>query len=112
MRAQPTLLSMNRSVLILGIVIVALVAVAGIAYAVVVTNPTRTAQPAGTTGPMESAETSAPAIPPPDPLSPKHTSIPGCVCHSDSPKLVEEHAEYRLNQCFACHNGEMPTGQE
>lgn len=102
---------MNRTVLILGIVIVALMAVVGIAYAVVVTNPTRAAQPVATPAPDESADTAGPVVPPPDPLSPKHTSIPGCVCHSDDPRLVQEHAEYRLNQCFACHNEEMPTGE-
>lgn len=49
-------------------------------------------------------------VPPPNPLSPLATSIPGCVCHSDDPALVEEHASYRMNQCFGCH-GETPTGQ-
>lgn len=43
--------------------------------------------------------------PPPDPNSPLAIQIPGCTCHSDDPKLVEEHAEYRMNQCFGCHSG-------
>jgi len=46
--------------------------------------------------------------PPPDPSSPLAIEIPGCVCHSDDPKLVEEHASYRMNQCFGCHAGGMP----
>ncbi len=40
-----------------------------------------------------------------DPDSPLAIQIPGCVCHSDDPKLVEEHAGYRMNQCFGCHSG-------
>lgn len=43
--------------------------------------------------------------PPADPNSPLAIQIPGCVCHSDDPKLVEEHAGYRMNQCFGCHSG-------
>ncbi len=51
-------------------------------------------------------------IPEPDPNSPHHTDIPGCVCHSDDPEIVAEHAEYRMNQCFGCHDGGVPTGQK
>lgn len=47
-------------------------------------------------------------VPPPDPSSPLAIEIPGCVCHSDDPVLVEEHADYRMNQCFGCHSGGMP----
>ncbi|MDP2401326.1 MAG: hypothetical protein Q8M66_05045 [Actinomycetota bacterium] len=47
-------------------------------------------------------------IPAPDPKSPLAIQIPGCVCHSDDPALVEEHASYRMNQCFGCHSGGMP----
>ena len=46
--------------------------------------------------------------PPPDPSSPLTIEIPGCVCHSDDPKVVEEHAGYRMNQCFGCHADGMP----
>lgn len=46
-----------------------------------------------------------------DPNSPLAIEIPGCVCHSDDPKLVAEHAEYRMNQCAGCHMGGVPTGQ-
>ncbi len=42
--------------------------------------------------------------PPADPDSPLAIEIPGCVCHSDDPKIVEEHASYRMNQCFGCHS--------
>lgn len=34
--------------------------------------------------------------------------IPGCVCHSDDPDVVAEHAKYRLSECFDCHQGGMP----
>jgi len=51
------------------------------------------------------------SVPAPDPSVPLAIEIPGCVCHSDDPKIVEEHAEYRMNQCAGCHAGEVPTGQ-
>lgn len=34
--------------------------------------------------------------------------IPGCVCHSDDPAVVEAHASYRMSECFDCHQGGMP----
>lgn len=40
-----------------------------------------------------------------DPLA---VEIPGCVCHSDDPEIVAEHASYRMSQCFGCHQGGMP----
>jgi hypothetical protein len=43
--------------------------------------------------------------PPADPNSPLAIQIPGCKCHSDDPVIVEEHAGYRMNQCFGCHSG-------
>lgn len=49
--------------------------------------------------------------PPPDPSTPLAIEIPGCVCHSDDPKLVKEHEAYRMNQCVGCHAGGVPTGQ-
>lgn len=42
-------------------------------------------------------------VPAPDPGSPFTFQIPGCRCHSDDPAVVEEHADYRLNQCSGCH---------
>jgi hypothetical protein len=42
-------------------------------------------------------------VPAPDPDSPFTFQIPGCRCHSDDPAVVEEHADYRLNQCRGCH---------
>jgi len=44
-------------------------------------------------------------VPEPDPQSPFAFQIPGCKCHSDDPAVVEEHAQYRLNQCRGCHSG-------
>jgi len=46
-----------------------------------------------------------------DPNSPLAIQIPGCVCHSDDPKLVEQHSTYRMNQCAGCHSGQTPTGE-
>ncbi len=42
-------------------------------------------------------------VPEADPSSPFTFQIPGCRCHSDDPAVVEEHAQYRLNQCAGCH---------
>ncbi len=50
------------------------------------------------------------AVPEPDPSVPLAIEIPGCVCHSDDPKVVKEHSEYRMNQCAGCHAGDTPTG--
>ncbi len=47
-------------------------------------------------------------VPPPDPNSPLAIQIPGCVCHSDDPKVVAEHEQYRMNQCFGCHKDGGP----
>lgn len=47
-----------------------------------------------------------------DPNTPLAIEIPGCKCHSDDPKLVEEHAQYRMNQCAGCHVNGTPTGAE
>lgn len=51
------------------------------------------------------------AVPAPDPNTPLAIQIPGCRCHSDDPKIVEEHSKYRMNQCAGCHGGKTPTGQ-
>jgi hypothetical protein len=54
---------------------------------------------------------SAQAVPAPDPSTPLAIEIPGCVCHSKDPKLVKEHAAYRMNQCAGCHAEGVPTGR-
>ena len=41
-----------------------------------------------------------------DPLA---IQIPGCVCHSDDPALVAEHATYRMSECFGCHQDGTPA---
>lgn len=66
-------------------------------------TPARESEAGGGSESATSAE-----VPPPDPSSPLHTDIPGCVCHSDDPAIVAEHAQYRMNQCFACHSDGMP----
>ncbi|MHB9004354.1 MAG: hypothetical protein ACYC6C_09885 [Coriobacteriia bacterium] len=55
-----------------------------------------------------SDEATGGTVPEPDPSSPFAIEIPGCVCHSDDPMLVQQHSEYRMNQCFGCHAGGMP----
>ena len=66
--------------------------------------------PAPETQPAEKPEAGQ-TPPAPDPSAPLAIEIPGCRCHSDDPKVVEEHAAYRMNQCAGCHAGETPTGQ-
>jgi len=62
----------------------------------------------GGSGHGDVGEVTTGTVPAPDPSSPLAIEIPGCVCHSDDPKIVEEHASYRMNQCFGCHSGPMP----
>jgi hypothetical protein len=64
----------------------------------------------GATGDSDVSVTSTVA-PPPDPNTPLAIEIPGCVCHSDDPAVVEEHSQYRMNQCMGCHAGQVPTGE-
>ena len=70
-----------------------------------------TATPAATPGDVSATPDVQPrpaAVPggQPDPLA---IEIPGCVCHSDDPDLVAEHATYRMSECFGCHQGGTPT---
>ena len=53
------------------------------------------------------AEPSA-ALQPAPPSGPLAIEVPGCVCHSDDPQVVAEHATYRMSQCFDCHQGGTP----
>lgn len=111
----------------LGVLIVVLVLAAGVVYAFgTPTTPAPTGeftgQPvlkesgmpgAGSGAPVEGTVTQVPegGVPEPDENTPLAIQIPGCTCHSDDPKLVEQHAEYRMNQCAGCHGGQTPTGQ-
>lgn len=101
---------MSRLTLILSAIVLALlVGVGGVLYAFGTPSaPTAAvASPAGGAAPAPRAV----QVPAPDPNSPLAIQIPGCVCHSDDPELVEEHANYRMNQCAGCHAGVVPTGQ-
>lgn len=44
-----------------------------------------------------------------DDADPLAIEIPGCVCHSDDPDLVAEHATYRMSECFQCHAEGTPA---
>lgn len=111
-------LTLSRwALLIVGIVLAALIGVTVLSYSIGLarlakSTPAPDAVAAQVTS--QSAEPSpqdeATKVPPPDPNSPYAKDIPGCVCHSDDPKLVQEHAEYRMNQCFGCHSEGVPTG--
>ena len=49
--------------------------------------------------------------PPADPNSPLALEIPGCVCHSEDPALVQSHSRYRMNQCAGCHVAGISMGR-
>jgi hypothetical protein len=120
---------MTRRLLIAGVVLALVAGAGGVLYAF--GTPQAPVSPARVTAAADPA--AAPAAPPvatgreeafgddppkadgeapaPDPNSPLAIEIPGCRCHSDDPKLVAQHAEYRMNQCAGCHAGQVPTGQ-
>ena len=52
------------------------------------------------------ASTAAPSAADAGPLA---IEIPGCVCHSDDPQVVAEHATYRMSECFDCHQDGTPA---
>jgi negative regulator of sigma E activity len=45
----------------------------------------------------------APTSPQVSPSAALAIQVPGCVCHSDDPQVVADHATYRMSQCFDCH---------
>jgi hypothetical protein len=110
---------MKRAVLIgLGVAVVSLLLAAGVLYAFGTpqTPQLQSGYEEQPQGALSEQMGQQPAVrtgevPPADPKSPLAIQIPGCVCHSDDPKLVEEHASYRMNQCAGCHAGTTPTGQ-
>jgi hypothetical protein len=59
--------------------------------------------------PAVPADVGPPADAAPDAASsPLAVQVPGCVCHSDDPQVVADHATYRMSQCFDCHSGGTP----
>lgn len=108
---------MKRRVLIGGLAVLALLLAAG-GYLYAFGTPQAPSGPAAPAEvPVQSPTTDGAAVgvpakdvPAPDPSSPLAVQIPGCVCHSDDPALVEQHASYRMNQCAGCHIGGVPEG--
>ncbi len=100
---------MKRVLINVSIAAAFVLAAAGVVYAAVFATPDSPVAAVSESPEAVSAD-SPRAVPPPNPTSPLASDIPGCVCHSNNPKLVEEHAAYRMNQCFGCH-GDVPTGQ-
>ncbi|MBW6469052.1 MAG: hypothetical protein ACNA76_04550 [Anaerosomatales bacterium] len=122
---------MKRGWLILGLAAVFVAALVGLAFAFgtpqappspAVVSPPSSAEAgdgvappssSGAPGGAQAGDDGAPfggeivegEVPEPDPQSPFAFQIPGCNCHSDDPVVVEEHANYRLNQCRGCHAG-------
>ncbi len=53
------------------------------------------------------------AIEPSEEKAPFAVQIPGCRCHSDDPAVVEEHSQYRINECRSCHSdGSVKMGSQ
>ena len=126
---------MKASLVIVIAVLVAAFAVLGLVYAFGVPQQTGVAESASPVAPqfldeqgrpdrnaprppgdpaLEADRAKVPSdavAPPPDLSVPLAIEIPGCVCHSKDPKLVKQHAAYRMNQCAGCHVGGAPTGQ-
>lgn len=84
---------------LVGVLLVTAVLLAGLAVMFAFGAPARPGSSAVSTG----------EVPAPDPNSPLMIEVPGCVCHSDDPALVEQHQGYRMNQCFGCHKDGMPA---
>lgn len=118
----------NRTLIVLALVAIVAVAALGVVYVYgtpqSATVATTSGSASGEVATGEVAQAAAPqqpvgeksavgtVAPEPDPNTPLAIEIPGCVCHSDDPKLVKSHSEYRMNQCAGCHAGGVPTGQE
>ena len=106
---------MKKRILI-GVLVVVAVLLGGVTYMYAFGTPQAPSPAASTEAdrvavadqPGAASTTATGEAPAPDPSSPLAVEIPGCVCHSDDPKLVEEHASYRMNQCFGCHSGGVP----
>ncbi len=99
---------MKRTLIISLLVIAALAAIGGVAYTFGTPQAPDVVASSATSG---AAPAPGQPVPPPDPNAPLAVEIPGCRCHSDDPKIVEEHSTYRMNQCAGCHGGQTPTGQ-
>lgn len=88
--------------LALGAVVVLLAAVAAMfAFGTPQAAPAAAAQAAAT-------PTTAGVPAPVAESAPLAIEIPGCVCHSDDPAVVAEHAKYRMNECASCHADGVP----
>lgn len=96
------------SVLALGVIVVFAFGTPQAAETSVVAQASVPVPPMGEAALAGESQVTTGEVPPPDPGSPLAIEIPGCVCHSDDPVIVQEHASYRMNQCFGCHAGGMP----
>ena len=100
------------TVLAVGVFLLAAVAVTLFAIGKPMTPqaPPAIAAPAGASPNVPGGPAAGSAVPSSGaaPTGPLAIEIPGCVCHSDDPQLVAEHATYRMSQCFDCHQGGMP----
>jgi hypothetical protein len=95
----------KRIVLIVGS---AMLVIAALVVAMFAFGKPMTPQASSQAAPPGVAATQAPAGAPEGGSDPLAVEIPGCVCHSDDPAVVAEHATYRMSQCFDCHSNGMP----
>ena len=107
---------MKRRILVVGLSVLAVLLLAFVVvYAFGVPQAPRAMAAASATGDAGddaagavASDAASDAAPAPDPASPLAVQIPGCICHSDDPKVVAEHAQYRMNQCYGCHKDGVP----
>ncbi len=90
--------------MVLGLASFAALLALGLGFLLLGTPQASSSVSARAAAPPASAE-----VPPPEADSPLAIEVPGCVCHSDDPAVVEEHSRFRMNQCFGCHAGGMPA---
>jgi len=100
-------ISIITAVLFFGLAAVA-VAMYALGKPVTVQAPPEAAAPAPAIGKPAATPAGADPAKPSSESDPLAIEIPGCVCHSDDPDLVAEHAAYRMSECFDCHQGGMP----
>ncbi len=93
------------------VVLVAVGLMLGVAaFAFAFGTPQAPMSPAGSAlvAPEPAPDTPIAASAPAEESAPFAVQIPGCTCHSDDPAVVEEHSQYRINECRSCHAGGSP----
>ena len=113
----------RRTLVVMLVGVAVLLAVLGVLYIFGTPQSAPLSAPSAEASPAMGAATSAAKpdtgaevkaggqAPPADPNSPLALEIPGCVCHSEDPALVQSHSRYRMNQCAGCHVAGISMGR-